>query len=45
MPCGQVIGRLGKVRRSSDVILEMVEEFVEAIERGARLLDTEPAAP
>lgn len=39
MPCGQVIGRLGKVRRSSDVILEMVEEFVEAIERGAKLLE------
>jgi NAD(P)H-dependent flavin oxidoreductase YrpB (nitropropane dioxygenase family) len=40
MPCGQVIGRLGKVRRSSDVILEMVEEFVEAMERGAQLLRT-----
>ncbi len=41
MPCGQIIGRLDKVRRSSDVILEMVEEFVESIERGAALLQVE----
>jgi NAD(P)H-dependent flavin oxidoreductase YrpB (nitropropane dioxygenase family) len=40
MPCGQVIGRFDRVRRSSDVIMELVEGFVEAMERGARLLDT-----
>jgi NAD(P)H-dependent flavin oxidoreductase YrpB (nitropropane dioxygenase family) len=43
MPCGQIIGRFDKVRRSSDVIMELVEGFVEAMERGARLLDTEAA--
>ena len=41
MPCGQVIGRLDKSRRSADVILDMVEEFVECIERGAALLQVE----
>ncbi|MDZ7673503.1 MAG: nitronate monooxygenase family protein [Acidimicrobiales bacterium] len=41
MPCGQIIGRFDKVRRSSDVILEMVEEFVECMERGASLLQVE----
>jgi NAD(P)H-dependent flavin oxidoreductase YrpB (nitropropane dioxygenase family) len=32
-PCGQVIGRLTKVRKSKDVIYELVEEYVEAVER------------
>ena len=41
MPCGQIIGRLGKTRKSSEVIISMVEEFVEAMEAGARLLGTE----
>ena len=44
MPCGQVIGRLDKVRRSADVIMEMVEEFVESMERGAALLQVEADA-
>ena len=44
MPCGQVIGRLNKVRRSADVILDMVEEFVECMERGAALLKVDEPA-
>lgn len=44
MPCGQIVGRLNKVRRSRDVIVEMVEEFVEAMEAGARLLDVDANA-
>jgi NAD(P)H-dependent flavin oxidoreductase YrpB (nitropropane dioxygenase family) len=32
-PVGQIVGRLNKVRRTRDVILEMVEEYVEAVER------------
>lgn len=32
-PCGQVIGQLTKVRKTRDVIFEMVEQYVEAVER------------
>jgi NAD(P)H-dependent flavin oxidoreductase YrpB (nitropropane dioxygenase family) len=32
-PCGQVIGRATSVRRAADVVLGMVEEYVEAAER------------
>ena len=32
-PCGQVIGRLDKMRRSSEVIMDMVEEYIETVER------------
>ena len=31
-PCGQIIGRLDKMKRSRDVIFEMVEEFIESVE-------------
>jgi NAD(P)H-dependent flavin oxidoreductase YrpB (nitropropane dioxygenase family) len=36
-PCGQIIGHLDKVRRSKDVIYEMVEGYLEATERLDRL--------
>ena len=32
-PCGQVIGRATTVRKARDVVLGMVEEYVEAVER------------
>lgn len=32
-PCGQVIGRATSVRKARDVVLGMVEEYVEAVER------------
>ncbi len=32
-PCGQVVGQLNTVRKSRDVIYELVEEYVEAVER------------
>lgn len=31
-PCGQVIGGLDKVRKSRDVVLEMVEEYIDTVE-------------
>lgn len=37
-PCGQIIGRLDKMKRSRDVIFEMVEEFIESVERLNTLL-------
>ena len=37
-PCGQGIGQATQVRRTRDVVLEMVEEYVDAIDAaGARL--------
>jgi len=32
-PCGQVIGRATTVRKAKDVVLSMVEEYIEATER------------
>ncbi|HLX88208.1 MAG TPA: nitronate monooxygenase family protein [Acidimicrobiales bacterium] len=32
-PCGQVIGRATKVRKARDVIYDLVEEYVEAVDR------------
>ncbi|HPU38255.1 MAG TPA: nitronate monooxygenase, partial [Microthrixaceae bacterium] len=32
-PVGQVVGQMNKVRRSSDLIMEMVEEYLEATGR------------
>ena len=32
-PCGQVIGHLDKVRKARDVIFEIVEEYLQAVER------------
>ncbi len=32
-PCGQVIGRATRVRKAKDVVRELVEEYVEAVER------------
>ena len=32
-PCGQIIGRATPVRRTKDVVLGMVEEYIEATER------------
>ena len=32
-PAGQIIGRATQVRRTKDVVLGMVEEYIEALER------------
>jgi NAD(P)H-dependent flavin oxidoreductase YrpB (nitropropane dioxygenase family) len=36
-PCGQIVGRATKVRKARDVVLELVEEYVEAVDRLAEL--------
>jgi NAD(P)H-dependent flavin oxidoreductase YrpB (nitropropane dioxygenase family) len=36
-PCGQIIGRATQVRKAKDVVLQLVEEYVEAVERLERL--------
>jgi NAD(P)H-dependent flavin oxidoreductase YrpB (nitropropane dioxygenase family) len=38
-PAGQVVGRATKVRRSKDVILEIVDEYIDAIDRVRTLLE------
>ena len=40
-PVGQVVGTMNKVKRSSDVVLEMVEECVESLERTRQILSIE----
>ncbi len=40
-PVGQIVGTMNKVKRSADVLLGMVEECVEAIERGNSFLEVE----
>jgi NAD(P)H-dependent flavin oxidoreductase YrpB (nitropropane dioxygenase family) len=32
-PCGQIIGRATQVRKARDVVLDLVEEYVEAVDR------------
>jgi NAD(P)H-dependent flavin oxidoreductase YrpB (nitropropane dioxygenase family) len=32
-PAGQIIGRATSVRRTKDVVLGMVEEYIDAVER------------
>jgi NAD(P)H-dependent flavin oxidoreductase YrpB (nitropropane dioxygenase family) len=32
-PCGQVIGRANRVRKTKDVIFDLVEEYVDAVDR------------
>ena len=36
-PCGQVIGQATKVRKTRDVIFEMVEQYIDCVERMNRL--------
>jgi NAD(P)H-dependent flavin oxidoreductase YrpB (nitropropane dioxygenase family) len=38
-PVGQIVGRLDKVRPSRDVVLEMVEEFVDTTEKMSAMLE------
>jgi NAD(P)H-dependent flavin oxidoreductase YrpB (nitropropane dioxygenase family) len=42
-PAGQIIGSMRKVRPAKDLVLEIVEEWVETIERMAGTLETSPA--
>jgi hypothetical protein len=42
-PCGQVIGRATSVRRTKDVVLGMVEEYIEATERLQRVNESASA--
>ncbi len=37
MPVGQVVGMMNRVRPAKDVMLQLVEEYIEAIERLDRL--------
>ena len=37
-PVGQIVGRMNKVRKSKDVIFDMVEECIEATERLEKLM-------
>ena len=37
-PAGQIIGRATPVRRTKDVVLGMVEDYIDALER-VRLVD------
>jgi NAD(P)H-dependent flavin oxidoreductase YrpB (nitropropane dioxygenase family) len=32
-PCGQIIGRASHVRKARDVVRELVEQYVEAVDR------------
>jgi NAD(P)H-dependent flavin oxidoreductase YrpB (nitropropane dioxygenase family) len=36
-PSGQVVGQISKIRRAADIVLELVEEYVEATQRLAAL--------
>jgi len=38
-PVGQIVGTMNKVRRSADVLLTMVEECIESLERGGSFLE------
>ena len=40
-PVGQIVGRMNKVRPSRDLVLEMVEEWIETTERLGAMLDDE----
>jgi NAD(P)H-dependent flavin oxidoreductase YrpB (nitropropane dioxygenase family) len=39
-PVGQIVGRMNRVRPVKDVMLDLVEEWVETTERLAKLVDT-----
>ena len=38
-PAGQIIGRATTVRRTKDVVLGIVEEYIEAVEKLQRLIE------
>ena len=38
-PVGQVVGQLTRVRKARDVVLTLVEEYLEAVERLTRLTE------
>jgi NAD(P)H-dependent flavin oxidoreductase YrpB (nitropropane dioxygenase family) len=40
-PVGQIVGRMNKVRKTRDVILEMVEEYVDTVERMNKALSVD----
>lgn len=40
-PVGQIVGTMNKVKRSADVVLEMVEECVDSLERTRQMLAVE----
>jgi len=39
-PVGQIVGTMNEVRRSADVVRELVEECIDALQRGCDLLGT-----
>ena len=38
-PVGQIVGTMNKVKRSADVVMEMVEECIDSLEKTQRLLE------
>jgi NAD(P)H-dependent flavin oxidoreductase YrpB (nitropropane dioxygenase family) len=40
-PVGQIVGRMNKVRKTRDVILDMVEEYVDTVERMSKALSVD----
>jgi NAD(P)H-dependent flavin oxidoreductase YrpB (nitropropane dioxygenase family) len=38
-PVGQIVGTMNKVKRSADVVMEMVEECIDSLEKTHRLLE------
>ena len=42
-PAGQIIGRATSVRRTKDVVLEMVEEYIDAVEKLQQVNEGAPA--
>ena len=40
-PVGQIVGTMNKVKRSADVIFEMVEECVESLDRTRQMLNVD----
>ncbi|MGH9028379.1 MAG: nitronate monooxygenase [Acidimicrobiales bacterium] len=43
-PCGQIIGRATRVRKARDVVYELVEEYIEAVDRLAVSVKTSAGA-
>ena len=40
-PVGQIVGTMNKVKRSADVVMELVEECIDSLEQTQRLLQTD----
>jgi NAD(P)H-dependent flavin oxidoreductase YrpB (nitropropane dioxygenase family) len=43
-PAGQILGTINRVRPSKDIVLDMVSEWIETMERLNGLMDAEASA-